>query len=154
MFLLYNIIKGIFNQYFLIMFWNKYFNFLKYIIFLLYFCIYIQFGHETMVSTLTSGCGLTPGTNFWSRRRNKIFTGVGPRPSTTHNRVTCIPDPRQTWARQVCPSLTEVARACVLGSCKPFKRKTRTLHIPKALRRCHFYMNRRRNQSALLNVTR
>ncbi len=36
-----------------------------------------------MVSTLTSGCGIMQGTNIWSRRRNKIFTGVGPRPITT-----------------------------------------------------------------------
>ncbi len=31
----------------------------------------------------TSGCGITPGINFWSRRRNKIFTGVSPQPITT-----------------------------------------------------------------------
>ncbi len=37
-----------------------------------------------MASTLTNGCGLTPGTKFWSRRRNKIFTGVSPRPITTY----------------------------------------------------------------------
>ncbi len=36
-----------------------------------------------MVITLTSGCGLTQGTNFWSRRRIKNFTGVGPQPNTT-----------------------------------------------------------------------
>ncbi len=33
--------------------------------------------------TLTNGCGLTQGTNFWSQRRNKIFTGVSPRPTAT-----------------------------------------------------------------------
>ncbi len=45
--------------------------------------IYIQFRRQTVDITLASGRGYTGETNFWSRRRIKIFTAVCPRPITT-----------------------------------------------------------------------
>ncbi len=54
-------------------------------ILLLYSCIYIfNLDVKPWSVPLQVVVGLRRGQMFWSRRRNKIFTGIGPRPITTY----------------------------------------------------------------------
>ncbi len=88
-------------------------------------CIYMHFRRQTVISTLTSGCGTTPGQKFWSRRRKQFFTCVGPRPSTTTSgyatQTSSPPTQRAalfgTASATQCVCAKPTARCCFWCSC-------------------------------------
>jgi hypothetical protein len=66
-------LKNFSTSIFLIMFFEINILIFEIYIFLLYFCIYIQFRRQTVDITLASGCGTTPGTIFLKPKAKQNF---------------------------------------------------------------------------------